>query len=749
MTMTAQTAPATNLRGLRQHWRNDLIAGFSVALVALPLALGIATAAGAPPISGLVSAILAGLLTTFLRGSHVAINGPGNALIVIVATAFTTLGGPGAFGHVLGAVVVAGALQVLFGLLRLGKLGDLIPSAVIQGMLAAIGLIIVGKQLHVLFGRQASSSNAIDVFLELPETIAAMNPFAATIGVISVVILLVHPKVKAKLVHFVPAPLWVVLVAVPLVWLVNHQQPAFSELVGRSYHIGPELLVSIPDDLLGSLVHPDFSRIGEPGFWFVVVTFTLVGSIENIVSVKAVDKLDSYRRVSNLDRDLVGVGLSTMAAGFLGGLPVLTVIARSSVNANHGAKTGWSNFFHGALLLAFVALLSPIIQQIPLAALAGILVYTGFKLAGLHVVEDAIRKGPDHFLIFGVTLASTMAWGLLTGIFVGLVSELVSHLVILGMPPRETLGRLWRTQIETVHEDGGPYLLRVRGVANYLSIPRLRRALEEASKQVHVIVDFAPAMLVDNTLLEYCKDFGRRYEHAQTDARFDVIGLERHRALSDHPDALHVMERPLRERRLTLRQQKIAELAAANGWDFDRARDWSPAHLDGFQFFRVHPIEYRDTVVRGWHTIGDHTVEWALSDVTFDEGALLPEVYHTTALVVSLPIELPELILEKEELLDRVLELAGFQDIDFKHFTQFSRRFVLKGPNERSIRKLMTPELLAFFEAEEEVYHLESNGHELVIFKFFRLASPREIEHMLGFSERLVEKLLDGDEAAE
>jgi MFS superfamily sulfate permease-like transporter len=311
--------PGTDLAGLRAHWRADLIAGVSVSLVALPLALGIATAAGAPPISGLVSAIVAGLLCTFLRGSHVAINGPGNGLIVIVGTALVAFGGPGSFPHVLGAVVVAGALQVLFGLLRLGKMADLVPPAVVQGLLSSIGLIIIGKQAHVIFGHAPRGGGPIDALLTLPDSVLALNPFVAIIGVLSVAMLVLHPKIPWKFVRFVPAPLWVVFLAVPTTVFFNFLQPHTMQVLGRSYHVGPELLVAIPADLLGSLVTPDFSRWNTADFWLVVLTFTLVNTIENLVSVKAVDKLDAHRRRSSLDRDLVAVGLSSIVSAALGG----------------------------------------------------------------------------------------------------------------------------------------------------------------------------------------------------------------------------------------------------------------------------------------------------------------------------------------------------------------------------------------------------------------------------------------------
>ncbi len=737
-----QPPPETNVSGLRAHWRNDLIAGFSVALVALPLALGIATAAGAPPISGLVSCVVAGLVATFVRGSKVGINGPGNSLVVIVAGAFAILGGPESFPHVLGAVVIAGGIQALFGLLRLGRVGDIIPPAVIQGMLAAIGLIIVSKQAHVVFGHAPPDGGTLDAVRALPATVAGLDPAATVIGVLSVVILAVHPKIKTKLVHFVPAPLWVVIFAIPIAFAFEDIAPRLGP-AASSLALDPHQLVAIPDDLLGSLVHPDFSRVGEVGFWQVVLTLTLVTSIENIVSVKAVDKLDSFRRRSDLNRDLVGMGLATIASGFLGGLPVLTVVARSSVNVNHGAKTGWSNFFAGLIILVFVVFLSPIIQEIALAALAGVLVYTGYKLAAPHVVEDVLRKGPDHFLVFGITLAVTLVQGLLWGITVGLAAELLSHLLILGLPPREALRILRETDVESIRKEGEPRVLRLRGVASFLTIPKLRQVFEELAPRDRVIVDFSEAMLVDNCTLDYCHEFRRRFEQGTPEASFELIGLEAHRAISDHPDALHAQERRQHAHRLTPRQKEIAEAAEARGWVFDPKRDWDPDHLDDFHFFRVHPIEYRDTVVHGTYELDGSTVDLTLSDVTFDEGVLVPEVYHTTTLHLRLPFEVPELILEQEELIDRAFELAGFQDIDFKHFTGFSRRFVLKGPDEAAIREFMREDLLRFFE-REEVYHLESTGHELVLFKtFVRRATPQEIEQLLAFGERLT-RLLDG-----
>jgi len=253
---------------------------------------------------------------------------------------------------------------------------------------------------------------------------------------------------------------------------------------------------------------------------------------------------------------------------------------------------------------------------------------------------------------------------------------------------------------------------------------------------------------VDNTLLEYCHERGRRYQRLDAAAEFALIGLEAHTAVSDHPDALHAQQRDKQLRRLTSRQKAIMAMAHARGWSFDPRRDWDPNHLDDFQFFRIHPIEYRDTVVHGTYEVAGDKVEFTLADVTFDEGALIPEVYHTTAQLIRLPDEMPELILHKEGLLSRALELARIEDIDFQHFEAFSRKYTLRGPEESSIRRYMTPPLLRFFE-REGVYHLESNGLELVVFKtLMRRATAGEVEEMLGFTERLV-ALLAGELSVE
>ncbi len=728
--------PENGWAGLKANWRNDLIAGFVVSLVALPLSLGIAVAGGAPPMAGLLSAIAGGLLTTFFRGSHIGINGPGNVLIVITLVALNTLGGEGTFATFLAAAVITGVIQVLMGLTKLGKIGHAIPGSVIHGMLAAIGVIILSKQLHVALGRKAPGGSAIHALETIPESLLHLNPYVACIGALSLFIILIHPRLDNKLVHFIPAPLWVLILSVPAAYSFDLYTPRAVTLLNYTFEITPEHLIQLPPNLTDSLIRPDFSHMGEPSFWVVVALLTVVLSLEDLAIVKAVEKLDPYKRPSDLNRDLIGIGLSTIAVAFIGGLPVITVIARSSVNANHGAKTSWSNFVHGAFLLAFVLLLPGLIQLIPLAALAAILVYTGYQLTSPQVFRKLAQHGIEQLLVFCVTILATLVEGIMMGIFAGMAFNLALHLAKSGMSWRDNLRAIIKPTIDVVHERDGGYYVRTHGLMNFLTLLPLRSQLSKLPAGAHVVLDFHKTELVDHTILEFVHDFRRRYE--QADGVFDIVGLSVHEASSDHPTSLHTLARPQRETRLTHRQQDLRDLAETYGWGFDPTVDWDAEALSDFQFFETRPIEYRNNAITGELLPG---LQWEISDITFDEGALhAAEVYHTTIGVIHLRTTLPSFTLEKEEFFDRLMEFAGYRDIDFKLFGKFSSKFLLKGANEEELQEFFTPERLSFFE-QEEIYHVESNGSRLLVFRYLRLGGANELGHMVTFCRKLAQVL--------
>lgn len=735
--------PASGLRGLKENWRNDLIAAFSVAMVALPLSLGIAIASGVPPMAGLFAALVSGFVTTFVRGGHISINGPGNGLIAVILVGVLSLkdGSGNAYRYVLAAIVIAGALQILIGLLKLGKLGELFPSSVIHGILAAIGLIILGKQMHVALGAQTDAKTTLDVLLAIPASMLALNPYVALISVLCLIILVVYPRLENKLIHLIPAPMWVLLLAVPLALFFEFSKEHTYTLWGATHAVGPKLLVRLPESLLASVMLPDFSKINTLPFWSLVFSITLISSIETLISANAVDKLDPYKRTTDPNRELFGMGVSTMLSGFIGGLPIVTVIARSSVNIHNHAKTRWSNFLQSSFLLLFIVLFSSVIQLVPLASLAAILVYTGYKLTAPKVFADTYRKGWEQLFFLLVTLMGTLFTNLVGGLLIGTATTLIFHIFRTGTSPEIFLSTLWRTHFVADTTEDDQYLLRADGMLTFGNMLKLQPVLKSIPAEKNVRFDMSEVLLADLTILEYINDFAVKYRHSG--GSFKILGLENHLCSSTYPHAMRVrgqclVTAPARDVKVSRRQRELSLLAEENGWIYHQEIDWDASYLKNFLFFETRPIEYKENVLSGCHE--EHDVNWEIADLTFDEGALLVEEYHTTVQVLYPDWDLPRFTLEREEFYDKLMEYVGHEEVDFKFFTKLSKKFVVKGYNKEEIERCFTKERIEFFE-NHDVYHLESNGDALLLFRRFRLERPSGIEAMNQFSKELLAEL--------
>lgn len=540
MGRTKHQFPASGWEGLVLHWREDLAAAFSVALVALPLSLGIALASGVEPMSGLIASIVGGLVTTFFRGGHLAINGPAAGLIAVVLGAIISMddGSGQAVNYMLAAVVVSGALQMLMGFFRMGKLANAFPSSVITGMLAAIGVIILSKQIHVALGTESEAGNSLatlmDVFRQLPH----LNPFISIISGVSIVIMVFHSRLPLRFLRALPAPIWVLIFTIPMVYCFNFQQPHDAHFLGERYALGPELLVQIPENPLVAILFPNFSQIGTPEFWIAVLSITLIGSLETLAIAKAVDKLDPYRRVTNANKDLIGNGLATLVCGCIGGLPVIPLIARSSVNIQNNAKTKWSNFYYGLFLLLFVMLFGSLIQKVPLAALAAILVFTGYQLASPRVFRLTYQQGIEQLLVLLSTVLVTLGTDLLWGILAGLISTLIIHLLRARLSIKDFFYATFRSKPKLEKTADQHYQLSISGVANFLSALSINRALRQIPGGINLIIDLSATRLVDLTVQESIRDFARRYE--EKGGTVKIRGLDQHLASSDHPLSLKI-----------------------------------------------------------------------------------------------------------------------------------------------------------------------------------------------------------------
>ncbi|QSA95828.1 SulP family inorganic anion transporter [Methylococcus sp. EFPC2] len=530
--------PRTGLAGLRENWRSDVMSGFLVFLIALPLCLGIAMASGFPPMAGIISAIIGGLLVSRFNGSFVTINGPAAGLIVVILDSVQELGqgnSMAGYRYTLAAIVVASLLQTLMGFLKAGKLSAFFPSSVVHGMLAAIGIIIMSKQIHTLLGVKPDAETLFQTIGAIPRSFVDLNPEVAIIGFISLALMVGWGFLKNGYLRMIPAPLLVVLTGLALgqYFDLEHEHvylflPNDPVLPHHEFTIGPRFLVAIPEHFLSGFAFPDFDLIGTFAFWQQVVAICLVGSLESLISAAAVDKLDPHKRYSDLNRDLTAVGLGNTLAGLVGGLPMIAEIVRSSANINNGAKTGWSNFFHGAFLLIFVALFPHLIHEIPLASLAALLVYTGFRLASPKEFMKTLAIGYEQLIVFVITIIGVIATDLLVGVAIGMATEFLVHL-LRSVDWKQVL----RLYFKVEEIEPGEFHIRVDGAAffaNFLSLKSELAALPERKK---LVFDLSEAETIDHTVMEfihhYCEDYERRGGSCR------IQGLHRHTATSDHP----------------------------------------------------------------------------------------------------------------------------------------------------------------------------------------------------------------------
>lgn len=543
--MTAITQPAalpkTGLPGLIENWRADLSSGFLVFLIALPLCLGIAMASGFPPMSGIITAVIGGVLVSRINGSYMTINGPAAGLIVVILSAVQTLGQGDAtagYHYTLASIVVASVLQILMGFFKAGKLNAYFPASVVHGMLAAIGIIIMAKQIHVMLGVKPAAKEILDTLAEIPHSFVELNPDIAIIGFSGLAILVVFALIQNPYVRKIPAPLVVVAVGMALerYFDLDHEHvylflPGHPFLPHHEYTIGPKFLVSIPENVSASFFFPDFGKIATPEFWGAVFSIGLVGSLESLLSATAVDKLDPYKRYSDLNRDLTAVGVGNLLASAVGGLPMIAEIVRSSANVNNGARTGWANFFHGAFLALFVVFFPKLIHEIPLASLAALLVYTGFRLASPREFAKTMDVGREQLAIFIITLAGVLATDLLIGVFIGIAAKLLLH-IMSGV----RIGNLLKIAYTLAETEPGTVHIRVRGSAIFSNFIGLKSELTGLPRGKRLIFDLADAYLIDHTVMEFIEHFQRDY--IDGGGACEIRGLENLTPYSSHPLAV-------------------------------------------------------------------------------------------------------------------------------------------------------------------------------------------------------------------
>ena len=737
-----QIKPKTGIKGLTENWQSDLIAAISVALIALPLSLGIALAAGAPAMSGIFSAVVGGIVTTLYRGGHISVNGPAKGVIgvILLGIALMDDGSGQAFNYVLAAVVVSGTIQMLLGILKLGRLAEVFHSSVIHGILAAIGIIIFAKQIHVALGTHSDSpsiiQNLIDAVLYLPQA----NPFVILISLTGLFLLLLHSKISYRFFHFLPAPMWVIALSIPFAYLFNFFDQQTLSFLGKTYEIGPHLLLDIPDNIMDSIMHPNFNKVNTIEFWTTVFSMLIITSIESLAIAKAVDKIDPYKRKTDLNKDLTGIGLSTMVAGLIGGLPIIAVIIRSTVNIHNGAKTKWSNMYQGILLLLFIVALSPIMRKVPLSAFAILLVYTGFKLASPAVFKKAYNQGIEQLIFFTGTMILTIYTNLLIGLLGGLLLALVTHMLLARLSIPQFFKMVYKSRTKLVKLKDGSFDLKIRGIANFLGILKVDNLITQIPSGANVNIDLSETRLVGITYMDYLVEFLK--SQRDSGGRVFITGLDSHVSSTTYNRALKISLNNS-SKKLSQRQKRLRNLATEKEYQYSSQVDWNTLYLKKFHFFEIRPIESKYNCLKG--TYEDLGVSWEIADVTFNEGkAFTAETFNTTLMVLKLDKKLPIFTMEKEGVLgkifDRVMAFTGYKDIDFEMYPDFSKKFLLMGENESEIRSFFTEKIIHFFE-NHQIYHLESNGESIVIFDKIKLARTDETIAFIKYGRELASLL--------
>ena len=486
--------------------KNDLPASIIVFFVALPLCLGIALASGAPLFAGIIAGIIGGVVIGFASGSPLGVSGPAAGLAVIVLTSISTLGSWEIF---LMAVVLSGVIQLILGYAKAGFIAYFFPSSVIKGMLTGIGLLIILKQIpHALgWDKDAMGDDAFlqadgqNTFSEIFQALNFITPGAILIGVLSLAILIFWDKVlmkKHKVFQIIQGPIVVVALGI----LMNY----FYQNGVLNFSLNAKQLVSLPvpisvGDFFSQFTLPDFSSITNPQVWMIAIVIAVVGSLETLLCVEATDKMDPDRRITPTNRELKAQGLGNLISGLIGGLPITQVIVRSSANINFGAKTKLSSIMHGIFLLISAVTLASLMNMIPLASLAAILLMVGYKLAKPALFKDMYKLGWEQFIPFTTTVVAILVTDLLKGITIGILFGIFYTL-------RHSYRNSHHMKDKIKTEDGHEiHHIVLAQEVSFFNKANIIQALDAIPANSKVIIDFSKSKSVAYDVLEIIKDY--------------------------------------------------------------------------------------------------------------------------------------------------------------------------------------------------------------------------------------------------
>jgi MFS superfamily sulfate permease-like transporter len=501
--------------------KSDFASGLVVFLVALPLCLGIALASGAPLFSGIISGVVGGVVVGYLSQSHLSVSGPAAGLTAIVLTAISDLG---AFDVFLLAVLLAGILQLILGFIKAGSISNYFPNNVIEGMLAGIGVIIILKQIPHAFGYDENyegdesfiQNNGQNTISELFNFVDFIHPGALLIATISLIILIVWPKIKLfKKIKVIPPALVAVIISI----LINE----FFKSSNSSLAINSSHLVNLPipssvEELKGLIVTPNFASILDSKVWIVAITIAVVASIETLLCIEAADRMDKQKRFTDTNVELKAQGIGNIVSSILGGLPMTSVVVRTSANNEAGAKSKMSAIFHGILLLVSVLAIPTILNKIPLATLAAVLLLVGYKLAKPSVFVHFFQKGKYQFVPFLATFLAVVFTDLLKGVALGMIISIFAIL-------RGNMKRAYEFKKDE-YRDGDVVEIDLAQEVSFLNKAAIKTTLNDIPKNSRVVINASNTVYIAHDVLDLIKEF-KKIQSKDKNIKVKLIGFKK------------------------------------------------------------------------------------------------------------------------------------------------------------------------------------------------------------------------------
>lgn len=741
--------PQNGLAGFK-HWRFDLMAGLQVALVSLPLSLGIAIASGAPPIAGVVSAIIAGLVYPIFGGSYVTIAGPAAGLAPALLSGMLTLGnGDLAAGYplLLVAICLTGLLQIILTIFKVGEFARIIPIPVMEGMLAAIGLILIVKQIPPLLGDLSPLSKSIPVaILNLPSSLWAARAEIACIGIVSLALMFWLSQTRIRWLRILPPPLLVVCIGI---------------VYSYTMKLGPKFLIYIPANVMkDSFTVPDFTGVWHnPSLWpsilLVMITLTLIDGIESLATVAAVDKIDPFQRRSDPNRTLRAMGISNVLSSVAGGLTIIPGGIKSRANVDAGGRTIWSNAYNSIFLVIFLLIGNDLINQIPLATLAAVLIYVGWRLCEPSLWRKVLVVGNEQLLLFVVTVAAVLAVDLLFGIIVGIVAKALLLLYLQSPSARDILtsqislrllgsilsahtrglfsSPVRREQTRTVAGKATHSLFL--SSATSFNLLKLEKHLASIPPTANITLVFTPmAHIVDHTVMEHLHYF--QEQCLREGRRCDLRGMEIFHRFSNHPlsGGLHDAKLHKEKEHLTVRQQALSDFARSHHWEFAPAIV-SALNERNFLYLARGSVKEERNIIAGWYK----GLEIKIFDYSYtDMLQYFAETRHTMILmkVEDNALDLPDCVLEPDGFVGG--HLSHDRDIHLNEGLHFPQRYHLHGQDEAAVRGFFSADLIRFFDTYPDFY-LETRGNWLLAFRTHdELEEPASLAVLLSLADAIV-----------